>query len=134
MRALLTAAFLSLAGFTASAQDDAGAIHDVISSQIDAFRSDDFATAFTFASPNIRQLFGTPDRFGQMVRDGYPMVRHPRDVRFAELTERDGRTVQRVLVTDDAGALHVLEYDMVPGGDGWLIDGVRKLEDGAAGA
>ena len=55
-------------------------------------------------------------------------------MRFSDLAERDGRTVQRVLVTDAAGALYVLEYEMVQGEQGWRIDGVRLLEEGAAGA
>ena len=50
------------------------------------------------------------------------------------LTERDGRSLQRVIVTDAGGALHVLEYAMVPGEDGWRIDGVRLLEEGDVGA
>ena len=43
-------------------------------------------------------------------------------------------TVQRVLVTDGAGALTVLEYDMVEGEQGWRIDGVRVLREGEVGA
>ena len=39
-----------------------------------------------------------------------------------------------MLVTDTAGALYVLEYEMVEGEQGWRIDGVRVLEEGAAGA
>ena len=62
------------------------------------------------------------------------MVWRPGGVRFAGLTERDGRTLQRVIVTDAGGALHVLEYAMVQGADGWRIDGVRLLEEGDVGA
>ena len=106
----------------------------MISDQIAAFEADDFATAFSFASPGIQDLFGSADRFGQMVRQGYPMVWHPGGVRFADLTEEGGRTLQRVFVTDAAGALHLLEYEMVPGEGGWRIDGVRLLQDGDVGA
>ena len=118
----------------ARGEDPAAAIRQVISEQIEAFKADDFDTAFTFASPGIREMFGTPGRFGAMVREGYPMVWRPGEVRFSDLGERDGRTVQRVLVTDAAGALFVLEYEMVPGEQGWRIDGVRVLQEGAAGA
>ena len=52
--------------------DDAA--RQVISDQIAAFQQDDFETAFTYASPMIKGIFGTPERFGQMVREGYPMV------------------------------------------------------------
>jgi hypothetical protein len=127
-------AFLLAAAPPARAEDAAAAIRRVISEQIAALEADDFATAFTFASPGIRELFGTPDRFGAMVREGYPMVWHPGEVRFAGLAERGGRRLQQVLVTDEAGTLHLLEYEMVPGEDGWRIDGVRLLRDGAVGA
>ena len=51
-------------------------IQKTIQSQIDAFLADDFARAFTFASPNIKGIFGTPENFGAMVKkrlsDGLP--------------------------------------------------------------
>ena len=135
MRRLLLTAILAVGlGQAAPAGDAASAIRQVISDQIAAFEADDFATAFTFASPGIRAMFGTPGRFGAMVREGYPMVWRPGEVRFADLAERGGRTLQRVLVTDAAGALYVLEYEMVQDAQGWRIDGVRVLEEGAAGA
>ena len=135
MREFVLATALAIGfGQAAWAEDPAAAIRQVISDQIEAFEADDFATAFTFASPGTREMFGTPGRFGEMVREGYPMVWHPGDLRFSDLAERDGRTVQRVLVTDAAGALYVLEYEMVKGEQGWRIDGVRLLQEGAAGA
>ena len=135
MRAILLAAIQAVGlGQAAQAVDQSTAIRQVISDQIAAFEADDFATAFAFASPGIRAIFGTPGRFGAMVREGYPMVWRPGEVRFADLAERGGRTLQRVLVTDTAGALYVLEYEMVQDGQGWRIDGVRVLDEGAAGA
>ena len=83
MRRLLLTAVLAMGlGQAARAEDAAGAIRQVISDQIAAFQADDFATAFTFASPGIRAIFGTPGRFGAMVRGGYPMIeiRTPREV------------------------------------------------------
>jgi hypothetical protein len=115
---------LVLGTAAASAQDAGQAIREVISSQIEAFGADDVDTAFGFASPGIRRLFGSPERFGDMVRSGYPMVWRPGSLRFAELREEDGRTVQVVLIVDGSGTLHVLDYEMVQGEGGWLIDGV----------
>ena len=131
--ALVIALGMSATG--AWAQDAGGAaIREVISRQIEAFKADDFATAFGFASPAIKEIFGSPERFGAMVREGYPMVWRPGGVRFIELREKDGRMVQSVQVTDQAGALYVLEYEMVPGPDGWQINGVtvRRSDDAAA--
>jgi len=133
MRRLVMALTVAAALVPMARAQDAGAeIRGVISDQIDAFRADDFETAFTFASPAIKRLFGTPERFGQMVRSGYPMVWRPTDVRFTDLSIRNGRRVQSVLVTDEAGTLHVLDYEMVPGDEGWRINGVRLRE--ASGA
>jgi hypothetical protein len=108
-------------------QSQQRAIEGVISSQIEAFRRDDFATAFTFAAPAIRRIFETPDRFGSMVRQGYPMVHRPADVTFLDLDATGGSARQRVLIRDAAGVFHTLEYEMVEGPDGWKIAGVRLL-------
>lgn len=127
-----------LAGLVAGrvgAEDADADIRAVISGQIEAFKADDFETAFSFASPAIRDMFGSPARFGEMVRTGYPMVRRPAQVRFSGLEVREGRTVQSVLVIDAEGALYVLDYEMVPGADGgWRIDGVTIRRGGDAGA
>ena len=110
------------------------AIEGVIQSQIEAFLADDFETAFTFASPSIQGIFGTPERFGAMVRQGYPMVWRPADVRYLELAEIGGRVWQRVMITDRAGTVHMLGYQMIETGDGWQINGVRILQAPRVGA
>ena len=45
-----------------------------INGQIEAFQRDDFNAAFSYASPGIQGIFGTAERCGQMVRNGYPTV------------------------------------------------------------
>ena len=106
-----------------------------IQSQIDAFLADDFATAFTFASPGIKGMFRTPERFGEMVRSGYPMVWRPAEVRYLELRDHPpGGKVQRVMIIDQAGALHLLDYLMIETGAGWQIAGVQILRGAALGA
>ena len=109
-------------------------IEGVIQSQIEAFLADDVETAFTFASPNIQGLFGTPERFGMMVRQGYPMVWRPADVQYLELAEIGGQTWQQVMITDQAGAVHMLGYQMIETGAGWQINGVRILQAPQVGA
>ncbi|MEM7490001.1 MAG: DUF4864 domain-containing protein [Pseudomonadota bacterium] len=130
MKRIVLAAILA-AGM---AQADEGAIRGVIDDQIDAFRADDFAQAFTYAAPNIQSLFRTPERFGTMVRQGYPMVWRPGSVEYLGTERIGGRWVQEVLVTDGSGRLHLLEYSMVETGDGWKIAGVRLLEAPEIGA
>lgn len=129
------AVFFSLKAAVAQegADPHAPGIQSVISAQVDAFRADDFATAFTYASPNIRRIFGSAERFGAMVQQGYPMVHRPQSLRFLDVAERGNALVQRVLITDANGRLHMLEYEMVAGEAGFLINGVRLIQ-GQAGA
>lgn len=131
MRRLLLALLATLALAAPLRADDAAApaIQNVIRSQIDAFLADDVARAFTYASPGIQGIFRTPETFGRMVRQGYPMVWRPDEVRFLDLEDRAGALHQKVLIRDGAGATHVLDYRMEPDGQGgWKIDGVRILE------
>lgn len=132
MRRLWMATVLTL-GLAGAAPAQEEGHRAVIEAQIAAFLADDFATAFEFASPAIRAIFGTPERFGQMVMQGYPMVHRPRELRFLEQAERGGAIYQRVLIADLAGRLHVLEYEMIPGGAGFVINGVRIVPGGGAG-
>jgi hypothetical protein len=136
MRRFLLAAALSVAaaGGAISQETPDSAIQGVIQGQIDAFRADDFARAFTFASPAIKRIFQDPDRFGMMVREGYPMVWRPSAVEFGELREVAGALWQRVIVTDAEGRVHVLDYQMVPAGEGWQINGVQLLRAPDVGA
>ncbi|WP_171176050.1 DUF4864 domain-containing protein [Ruegeria sp. HKCCD8929] len=127
MRHLFIAVFLSL-GLAVSAQAQSDEIEANIRAQIEAFKADDFVTAFTFASPSIRDIFRTPDNFGAMVRNGYPMVWRPAEVEFLELREISGALWQKVRITDADGAVHVLDYQMVNLESGWKINGVQILE------
>ena len=102
----------------ASAQE--GPIQNTIRAQIEAFQADDFALAFTFASPNIHALFGTPQAFGKMVREGYPMVYRPTDVAMLEL---------RFI-----GGAYWLDYQMIERPEGWRINAVQMQEAPDVGA
>jgi hypothetical protein len=116
------------------AQADESAIQGVIDAQIGAFLADDFGEAFTYASPSIKGMFDTPERFGRMVREGYPMVWRPGSVEYVGTDDLGGAWRQEVLVTDGDGALHLLEYSMIETPDGWKINGVRILEPPELGA
>jgi len=122
------AAALLLVGAPLRAEPPAEAVQGVISRQIEAFLADDVATAFGFASPGIQGVFGTPERFGAMVRQGYPMVWRPRDLRFLGMEGEGGARRQIVEIVDAAGRLYRLEYSMLLTQEGWRIDGVRFLE------
>jgi len=127
--AVLTAAFLAL---PAHAQE--APIQLTIQSQLDAFMADDFARAFTYASPMIKGMFGTSDNFGTMVQQGYPMVSRHGAVQMLELRTVAGNLWQRVMITDTMGRTHLLDYQMVEAGDGWQINAVQLLPAQDVGA
>jgi hypothetical protein len=126
---LLTALLLTL---PATAQADP--VQDTILNQIEAFKADDFATAFTFASPSIKSIFMSAENFGAMVRNGYPMVHRPGSVRMLEQRTISGNLWQKVMITDQSGRTHVLDYQMIETPDGWQINGVQLLPEPGVGA
>ena len=118
----------------ATAQEAPRAIERVITDQVEAFRAGDFGRAFTHAAPGIQRLFGTPERFGAMVRQGYPMVIDPRGMRFLPPEQAGDALRQRVLVTGPEGRPHMLEYTMVRADGRWRIAAVRVLQAPTVGA
>jgi hypothetical protein len=102
-------------------------IEEVISSQIEAFRIDDVETAFSFASPMIHKIFRSPENFGNMVRNGYPMVWRPADVVFLR-QKVEGETVyQEMRFVDLTGVNHSFVYEMIQVSGIWKINGVLKI-------
>jgi hypothetical protein len=128
MRAILALLLLALPALAQEAP-----IQDTIQSQLQAFEADDFATAFAFASPTIKGIFGTPENFGRMVVQGYPMVHRPAAVKMLELREVAGGLWQRVMITDAGGRTHLLDYQMVEGPEGWQINAVHLLQAAGLG-
>ncbi len=132
MRQILLAFLLAMmvSGPVRAEQDP---IQTVISDQIAAFLANDFDTAFSYASPAIKGMFGTPERFGAMVARGYPMVYRPAEVTMLEQRRENGQAEQRVMMRDAAGRVHVLAYAMIETPEGWQINGVRILRASEAG-
>lgn len=109
------------------------AIQGVISGQFSAFLDEDVDAAWGYASPMIQNMFRTPENFGRMVENGYPMVYTPSETRFLELRDVDGALWQKVQVRDTSGQYHLLDYKMVKTEDGWLIDGVQFIKSVGVG-
>lgn len=131
MRRFLSGLIITLAFATAAVaqevQPENKDIESVIQNQLDAFLADDVNTAFTFAAPNIKGMFGSAENFGRMVQNGYPMVWRPGDVRFLELRRFPGGLFQRVEIIDQSGQAHWLDYRMSQTENGWQISGVQIL-------
>lgn len=133
MRAFLLGLVLFL-GLSLPASAQNAQIEATITAQIEAFKADDFVGAFSYASPTIKDMFKTPENFGAMVQKGYPMVWRPGAVRYLELREVAGNLWQRVMITDQSGALHFLDYQMIELDGGWKINAVQRLRPPAPSA
>ena len=105
---------------------DARAIRKVIEAQLDAFRRDDAARAFSYAAPGIQELFGTPETFMAMVKTSYPVVYRPGSVVFQAPAMEGSELVQLVRMTDADGHAWIARYPMVRYGKGpWRINGCQ---------
>ena len=103
---------------------DRSAIREVIQSQVEAFRRDDGAGAFGYASPAIRGMFGSPEIFMDMVRQGYQPVYRPQVFEFREIVSLHGQVTQKVHVVGPDGRPVTAYYPMTQLPDGtWRIDG-----------
>ncbi len=100
--------------------DDIAAAQDVIRSQEQALGRDDAATAYSYAAPEIHQLFPAPDIFLSMVQRGYaPVYRHKSFV-FGEGGVSDGKIAQHVHIIDTDGNAWEALYTLEPQPDGSL--------------
>ncbi|QIE44040.1 DUF4864 domain-containing protein [Pseudohalocynthiibacter aestuariivivens] len=122
---ILTAVTMVFCTFALMSKAQEAPIKEVITNQLTAFQADDFDAAFAHASPMIQGMFGSADNFGAMVRGGYPMVWRPADIRFLGLQSRAGALWQDVMIRDQEGRIHILEYEMIKDEMGWKINGVQ---------
>ncbi len=119
--ALVLSALAAVYAGASSAQDAFG---NVISDQLTAFHDRDIAQAFTFASPAIKRIFGSPENFGIMVERSFPMIWDHASARFLAQRQEGGAIFQRVMVTGQDGRAFVFDYKMIETQQGWKIDGV----------
>jgi len=124
-RIIQTLAVLAIFAGPASAQDLT--IDDVITQQLQAFRDRDVQEAWQFASPSIKDLFDTPDTFGAMVQNGYPMVWDNSDVRFLDQDDLGAFVRQEVQIQGPDGLFYILDYQMIETPEGWQIDAVQVI-------
>ena len=125
--ALLMLFSVSLAGAVEEA--DRSAIRGVIESQIEAFKRDDAAGAFAMAAPNIKQRFGTQERFLSMVREAYKPVHRPQTYAMGDVEETSIGLTQYVQIQDAEGVDWTAVYTVERQPDGsWKITGCSLLK------
>jgi hypothetical protein len=127
-QALLLVSVLLLGALRVQAEpvaaEDAKAIRAVVEAQLAAFAADDAGRAFSYAAPSIRAMFGTPDRFMEMVRTSYPVVYHASSVVFLNPVWVEGQLFEGVQLTDSEGSVWLATYQLERQPDrSWRISG-----------
>jgi len=89
---------------------DARRVRAVVQAQLDAFAAGDAARAFAYAAPPLRDMFGTPERFMEMVERRYAPVIRPASVAFLATQVSGDAAVQGVHLTDAAGDAWLAVY------------------------
>lgn len=112
-----------------SVDPDVEAAGRVVLQQLDAFRHDDFTTAYTLASVYIRQMFDRVS-FEKMVRGGYPEIARSSSATVDGHRRGDaGEIYLFVRVRGSNGRTIEAVYELVPEGGGWRINGVVARPD-----
>lgn len=106
---------------------EGASIEETISAQVEAFQQDDVDGAFVYASPTIQRLFGTPENFGSMVRNGYPTIWRPSEFRFLKQRTEGDTIFQETQFFDANGMGHGFVYEMIKIDGEWRINGVFRM-------
>ena len=132
---LASVALLGSPARAAVSIEDAQAVQVTVRAQLAAFVAEDAELAFSYAAPNIRSLFQTPERFMAMVRQGYPVVYRPAALLFLTPKALEAAVVQPVQMRDSNGKSWLAMYTLQRQTDAsWLISACVLVPDGSVGA
>jgi hypothetical protein len=96
-----------------------------VTTQLEAFATDDFDAAYALTSPFFRTLF-TRDAFETLIRDAYPVLVGNDGHQLDECRARSRRGFLVAGIRNGSQDL-VLRYDLSEEPDGWRIDGAILL-------
>ena len=99
-------------------------IRQVIGDQLEALKAEDGHKAMSFASPGIREQFGTPENFLAMVHHAYEALISARYTEFLDGAVVDGIVVQPLRLIAPDNSVLVALYTMEKEKNGrWKIAG-----------
>jgi hypothetical protein len=132
MRAIAPLLLLVAAACLAPAADgqpDVSAAAQPALQQLDAFRHNDYDTAYAFASAEIHRIFDR-QAFERMVRTGYPEIADSVRAHIAGTRIVADGTVYLVIKIRGANGQHIEAlYEMVRESGTWKINGVVARPD-----
>lgn len=124
--ALSLALLVSAAAGALAGEAEVRAAQQTVESQLKAFQAGDGTLAYSFAAPNIKQIFPSPEIFMSMVRQGYAPIFKPQNYSFGTAEEPSPTTiVQQVMITGPDGKDYEASYRLELQPDGvFRITGV----------
>lgn len=106
----------------AAESGDRAATQAIIEAQLAAFRQDEGAKAFSYASPDIQRAFESPENFMQMVKSNYRVVYRNAQVKFLTFQGNESFAQHVVQMVDENNALWSVLYTLEKMKDGsWRI-------------
>ena len=100
-------------------------ITSVVESQLAAFRTNDFKTAYTFAASGIKEQFPLA-AFEGMVKNGYPVIAQSQSATFGVTLDDGEQAVVNVVIKGKSGKLGRFQYILIREGKQWKITGVTE--------
>ena len=109
---------------------DQTAFQAIIAAQLDAFKKDDGAAAYSYAAPVVQGLFPDAEKFMTMVKHGYEPIFKNTKHSFGQVVDDGlGHPNQHVIITTSDGKRYEAVYVMQQQPDGsWKIAGVQMVE------
>jgi hypothetical protein len=106
-------------------------VQKVVEQQLHALARQDASSAFALADADMRTQFGNAESFLATVKEQYPMLMQASSILFLK-PETDGTiAVQKVRISDDAGAAWSLTYLLNRQQDNqWRISGCVVTPEG----
>lgn len=115
-----------------SGQPIKDALRTVITSQLDAFRHDDYAAAYRVSHAEFQDHM-TVQTFERMVRLGYPAIAHSTSARFGLAMDNGDDAVINVRIYSANAEPIDYRYILRRDGESWRITGVTLLKDETTG-
>ena len=99
----------------------------VIESQLTAFRQDDYARAYNFASSALKTRISLP-AFERMVKSGYPFIAKSSAVQFGVILDNGEEALVNATIAGESGALRHYQYLLQRERSGWKIISVTEVK------
>ncbi|MAV82447.1 MAG: DUF4864 domain-containing protein [Pelagibacteraceae bacterium] len=121
---LVSICFFSLSSYSQDNYDNQiETSKNVVSGQLEAFKSNDALKAFSFAAPIIKAKFETPEIFMKMVETAYEPVSNPKNYFFLKSKIFDSGVLHQVQIISQKNQSYIATYSLILSDGNWKISG-----------